>query len=264
MPPKPVALRAVRPNAGFEEAYAKKLCRLIDEMNRSCLYWIGAAYRSEPPEMAQDGSPASNLDRVIRGLVRRWSRRFDEAAKNLAEYFSKGAAERADSQLKRILREAGISVEFRMTRSVNDVVQASIAENVQLIRSIPQQYLTQVQGAVMRSVQSGRDLKSLTDDIQHQYGVTRRRAEFISCDQNNKATSAVHRARQVELGLQAQWLHSGGGKHPRPTHLKAGEDKAIYDPREGWYDPALGKRIWPGTEPNCRCVAKTVLPWRAT
>ena len=31
MPPKPVALRAVRPNAGFEEAYAKKLCRLIDD-----------------------------------------------------------------------------------------------------------------------------------------------------------------------------------------------------------------------------------------
>jgi uncharacterized protein with gpF-like domain len=72
----------------------------------------------------------------------------------------------------------------------------------------------------MRSVQSGRDLVQLTKDMQEQFGVTHRRAAFIARDQNNNATAAMTRARQDELRLnEAIWVHSGAGKHPRPTHV---------------------------------------------
>ncbi len=256
------ALRAVRPSAGFEKAYAEKLTRLVAEMSRSCIYWISAAYRADPPEMAQDESPARRMDRVMKGLSRRWLKRFDEASKELADWFARGAANRTDAQMSAILRDAGFSVKFSMTRTVNDVVRASIAENVQLIRNIPQQYLTQIQGAVMRSVSAGRDLQSLVKDLEGQHGITRRRAERIALDQNNKATAVIQDARRAEIGItEAEWLHSGGGKHPRHSHKDIMSGKT-YDVARGMWDPEVKEFIRPGQLVGCRCVSRSIMPWR--
>lgn len=257
---RPKILRPVHPNVGIEASYRRKLEKLIDEMHRSLSYWLLAAYRANPPEMAQDDSPAASIRRVLSRLSYRWRRRFNTAADELAKHFATQAAQRSTASLEAILRKGGFSVKFRTSRAVNDILQATVAENVALIRSIPQQHLTAVEGHVMRSVQAGRDLKSLSDALQEQFGVTKRRAGLISLDQNNKCTAAIQRARQIELGLEtAQWLHSGGGRHPRPTHVKAGRDRVIYNVREGWWDPAIQKFIWPGTEIGCRCTSRSIV-----
>lgn len=261
MAKKPKTLAPVHPNAGLEIAYQRKLEALVDEMARSVIYWISAAYRANEPEMAQDESSAAALTKAMRRLGSKWQRQFDIAAEELARWFAQAAANRSDAALRSILKKSGFTVQFRMTRAQNDVLQATIAENVALIKSIPQQYLTQVEGLVMRSVQAGRDIGALREEIQHQFGVTRRRAAFIARDQNNKASSMLSRVRYTELGItQARWVHSAGGRHPRPTHVQAGRDGVIYSVSEGWLDPAINKRIWPGTEPSCRCIARPVLP----
>ena len=54
-------------------------------------------------------------------------------------------------------------------------------------------------------------------------------------------------------------MHSGGGKHPRPTHLKAGREQKRYDVTKGWFDPEVDKFILPGELPNCRCVSRAVV-----
>lgn len=247
---------------GIEIAYRKALQDMLEQMHASVTYWLRAAYRQNEPEaLAHDELPATALRRAIRQLMRRWQSRFDEAAPALAAYFSQAASKRTQLALQKILRDGGFSVRTVHSRAVQDVLQATTQANVELIKSIPQQYLGSVQGAVMRSVQTGRDLSTLTDELQRAYGVTRRRAAFIAKDQNNKASASINRARQLDLGItQAVWLHSGGGKVPRPTHVKAGRDKVRFDVAKGWYDPALKKYIFPGTEPNCRCVSRAVVP----
>lgn len=275
----PKTLRPVLPNAGVEAEYKKKLDALIREMHCSLIYWLSAAYKANKPEIAQDAppgpdaggyepqpepkrqSPATAMRDRMRRLTRQWQARFDKAAPELAKHFATAAAQRSDASMKSILKKAGFTVEFKLSRAVNDVLQATVAENVSLIKSIAAHHLTQVEGAVMRSVQTGRDLSALTDELEQQYGVTRRRAARISLDQNNKATANIARVRQVELGItEAIWVHSGGGKEPRPTHLKAGRDRQRYNIREGWFDPAVGKYILPGELVNCRCVARSVVP----
>lgn len=270
-------LRPVRPNAGVEADYRRKLDALIAEMNRSLVYWLTAAYRQNEPELAQDAppppdaggydpkpeprreSPAVAMRRRMRRLARQWQTRFDEAAPELAKYFATAAANRSDAALKGILKKAGFAVEFKMTRPMNDVLQATIGENVSLIRSIASQHLTQVEGIVLRSVQQGRDLGGLTKALEEQFGVTRRRAALIARTQNDMATAAIQRVRQTELGItEAIWLHSAGGREPRPTHVANSGKK--YTIADGWVDPAVGKAIWPGTEINCRCVARPVVP----
>jgi hypothetical protein len=254
-------LRPVLPNAGLRMLYQRRLEALIREMNDSVIYWVRASYRANEPKvaiLAADELPSQALLRAVKVLSKRWLKRFDAAAPKLAEWFATAAKDRSDAVLRKILREGGFSVKWKMTQSMKDVMAATVGEQVGLIRSIPQQYFTQIEGMVMRSVTIGRDVGGLAKDIEKQYGVTRRRAQFIAQDQNNKASATMVRTRHLELGLTlAVWRHSGGGKEPRPTHV-ANSGKT-YSISEGWFDPAVGKYIQPGELPRCRCYARPVV-----
>lgn len=224
------------------------------------MYWLSSVYRANQPRIAADETPADALRRAMRDMASRWLKRFDEASAKLAEWFGQAVQNRSSAALKKILRDGGISVEFKMTPAMRDVLDATVNQNVALIKSISQQYLGQVEGAVMRSVQTGRDLAALSKELEARFSVTKRRAAFIARDQNNKATASLSRARQLELGLdEAIWVHSGGGKHPRKSHQKAGRERTRFPIAEGWFDPEVGRKIIPGELINCRCVSKAVI-----
>lgn len=255
-------LRPVVPSYPIEQRYRRRLRALIDEMAKSVLYWTRAAWRSSPPVLAQDETPAQTIQRAIRRFSRRWIRRFDDMAQRIADAFERETRQHATRTMQSIMREAGFTVKFVMTPAMRDVAEATIQANVALIRSIPQKYLTEVEGIVMRGVQRGGDLEQISKDLQKQYGVTRRRADLIARDQNRKATAAFAQARQLECGLtEAVWVHSHAGKTPRPTHVKAGREKVRFKIAEGWYDPdpRVRKRILPGELISCRCLAKPIV-----
>ncbi len=253
-------LRPVHPNAGIAAIYRKKLRALILEMQASYDHFLKAQYRRTPPAMAQDDSPAKALERELRRLGVQWRKKFEAAAPALAAWFAKSVSRRSDAALRQILKEAGISVEFQMSRAMRDILNATIADNVALIRSIPQEYHTQIQGTVMRSVQAGRDLGTLSKDLQARYGITERRAALIARTQNNMATSAMQHARQTELGIEeAIWMHSHAGVTPRRTHLA--NDGKRYNVKTGWYDddPKVRRFIWPSQLINCKCQSKPIV-----
>src|SRR5260221_7217229 len=115
-------LRPIHANVGIEVAYRKVLRDLIDEMDRSIQYWLAAAWRKNEPVLSQDGVklsydevPATGLQRALRKLMRRWQRRFDRIAEDLARYFAKSVSARSDRALEAILRKGGMSVKFKLT-----------------------------------------------------------------------------------------------------------------------------------------------------
>jgi len=256
---RPIRLRPVRPNAGLTAAYQRRLDAEIDRMAAHVIAAIQTCYIRKPPRLAADESPAAALKATLAALARDWTARFDALAQGAGRKFARDATAAADRSFAAALKHAGFTVDFHLTPAVNDVLQATIAEQVGLIKSISAEYLTQVEGSVMRSVQVGRDLYLLSQELQDHHGVTKRRAAFIARDQNEKSTATITRARQQELGItQAIWLHSFGARHPRPTHLA--NNGKLYDTATGWLDPAINKRIWPGTEINCGCVSRSVIP----
>ncbi|MDI8991391.1 phage head morphogenesis protein, partial [Salmonella enterica subsp. enterica serovar Anatum] len=125
-------------------------------MHNSVLYWLRAEYRKT--DLAQDASPVNLMRGAMQKLARRWQKKFDEMALRLARRFAGDILKNSDASLSTALRDAGFTVPFRMTAEMNTALQASITENVNLIRSIPQQHLTQVETLVMQSVSRGRDL----------------------------------------------------------------------------------------------------------
>lgn len=256
----PKTARAVHANRGVEAKYRKQLKRMVAEMTASVEYWLAAAYRKDPPRMlalAADATPAQRIRKALDALAKRWIKRFEDYAPILAEAYLDGAFKASDSAFRAALKEAGWAVDFKMTPAMRDAFDAALAENVGLIKSIPQQYLTQVEGEVMRSYAAGRDLETMTKALKQLYPAASHRAELIARDQSNKANATVNRARQLELGItEGIWMHSHAGKTPRPDHVAANGKQ--FKIAEGCL--ISGKYILPGEEVNCRCTWRPVLP----
>lgn len=257
--PKTIRLKPTKPNAGVQAAYYRELKSLIDAMSKSVSFWISAEYRQNPPAMAQDATPATVLRAAMRKLSQRWQKQFDDVANRAANRFAQATQDAQDMSLNKQLRDAGFSVKFQQTDDMRDAFSSVVGENVSLIKSIPAKYLTDVEGDIMRSVQAGRDLRALQDDLMKRYDMTKKRAAFISRDQNNKATAVMTKARRLSIGItEAEWVHSGGGVHPRPSHVKAGAERKRYDVRKGCLID--GEYIMPGQLPNCRCTSRAIIP----
>ena len=255
-----IVVAGVRANEGVRLAMTRELDALVARMQADVERRLLGCYEDNPPRIAQDGQPpAVILASLMRALTRKWLRTFDDRAPAIAERYTRIMQGHADRTFAARLRAQGLVVKFQMTPTVRDVLQASIGEQVALIKSIGSEYLSDVAGLVMRSASQGRALGFLQDELQRRYGITQRRAAFIARDQNNKATATINRSRQAELGVkEALWMHSHGGRHPRPSHVK--NDGKRYDIAKGWYDPDAQEWVWPGTLPNCRCFSKTVIP----
>lgn len=239
----------------------------IDMMHKETVRVISTIYEDNPPAiLGQDQSTPAELIAAMRKLGRQWEKRFEDLGKTFGRKTTKESAAYADRAFKNSLSKAGFTIEFKQTKEVAETLTAQIAENVALIKSIPQEYHTQVEGLVMRSVTQGRKLSELKAELQKRYGITSRKATTIARDQNNKATAGMVRVRQTALGItQARWLHSAGARHPRPEHVafSAGTHKGAvpgpyYDVKKGAF--LEGKWVWPGTEINCGCVSVSVIP----
>lgn len=256
----PGTIPPIRPNAGTAASYQTRLLKSVRAMQKSVIYWLAATYKANPPALAQDAKlPSKELKRTIKRLRKQWLKHFDDLAPWLAEYYAKEAEERVRSQLKSALVKHKFAFEFKMTRAMRDVMEATISEQVGLIKSIPEQYFTQIEGSVMRAVAKGGDLATLSRDLQKNYGVTKKRAALIANDQYSKANATLVRARQLEIGIKkAIWVHSHAGKVPRPKHLAF--SGKTYDIEKGAPIGDKGQMTWPGFEINCRCVARSVVP----
>lgn len=254
-----VTLRPLHSNAGVEAWYRERLQKLARAMAIDILRRIKHRYRPVSARIGMDDDPVVVLRTVMRLWGKRWQKRFDDMAKDIAAMFAERSQEHLEAAFRKRLKEAGFTVRFRPSERMTSALRAVIAENVNLIRSIPQQFLKDVQSAVWTSAMRGGSMHELSKEIRSRYGVTYRRAAIISRDQSNKARAVMEEARRSELGIEtAIWVHSHAGKQPRPTHVAM--HGKTYRIAEGMWDPAVQKFVWPGTEINCRCTSRAVMP----
>lgn len=268
--------KPTRPSQAVRAAYAKRLQSRLDEMRASLLWWLGAEYKRQQSKIAaydampfwrkalrmiaRDASPANAMLAALRRRMRQWIRHFGDAAAEDAKWFASRALGQSSAGVAAGIKGAtGIAVRFKSTRAMQNAMASIVAENASLITSLPQRLGVDLEGLIMRSVRSGRDLAQLTDDVESRFDVARNRAAFIAEDQNNKATEALTRVRYQELGItRVEWVHVSRSIQARKTHEDM--DGRPFMLSEGLYDPAVGRKIRPGELPRCRCQYAPLLP----
>jgi SPP1 gp7 family putative phage head morphogenesis protein len=254
----------LNPNAAAMLRYQRELETLVREMvatyEREIRKFLRKPVASE--YFAADESVSSQAKILMTELAKRFSNLFGIKAKKLAEGMIDQASVSSAWSLKSSLKDmtGGLTLKTDiLTGELRNVLKASIAENVSLIKSIPEQYHKQVEGAVMRSITSAQGGEQLIPFLRKYRGITERRARNIANDQWVKAYSSINRVRMQKLGIRNyEWLHSGGSMHPRRIHVS-------YSGRIfSWDNPPLldrktGARAHPGEAIFCRCRAIPVL-----
>lgn len=214
---------------------------------------------------AADGSGPSaaqaDLFAELKRLRKYWQDYFDDFAEKVAAHSIDAMFRDNTTAWNGKLKRAGFDIKLQLTPTQKTLLKTKVAENVALIKTIPQQYHGRVEGSVMRSFVAGRDLKTLSDELHACGTITRRRAAFIAHDQANKAASQMNAARQGELGIiEAVWIHSSAGKEPRRSHQKAGRERWVFDPAKGIdFGDGFGF-VRPGEAIGCRCSSRSIIP----
>jgi SPP1 gp7 family putative phage head morphogenesis protein len=242
-----------------EARYAAALHRLVDAMVAESHRELDRVWAAHGPAVTSgmDASLASQSRILMNGMAQRFQAFFDKLAPGLAKRTAEQIAQHSQTTLHASLKEVsgGLSLKTSVIDGrVLEVTKAATAANIALIKSIPQKYFTDLQGAVMRSIQSEQGTKTVLDAVTATGEVAKKRATLIATDQTRKVTTAVNSARLKNLGVRKfEWLHSSGGRTPRPLHLHTlnGQIFDLHNPPV--IDDKTGERGLPGQLINCRC-----------
>lgn len=257
---KPDLLRgtALNPNIASADRYYQKLEKLVVQMSSEYTKAIEALFDTKHAKeyFAQDITIAAQAKILTNALTKKFDDLFAAVSKPLAEQMASEADKTSSASLHMSLKQlsGGLSLPTTTLQGpLMDVLNATVTENVGLIKSIASQYLDGVQGAVMRSITSGNGLQDLVPFLEKHEGITKRRARFIAYDQTRKAFNNLNKGRMQAVGLKEyEWLHSGGSKQPRHDHIEmSGNVYRFDDPPV--IDKKTGERGIPGQLPGCRC-----------
>jgi len=260
--PKVNTVRAVHPNEGLRAAYHADLEALLAEAHTDLTLSLSAAVMASMGRdraLALDVAKPAKIEATLAAWGKKWKFRFDKLAIEIARKFAAKNFKFTEDAMRNALAQAGFTVRFKPSKASIAAYKGTVAENVALIKSIPEQYLTGVQSAVWSSVNRGADMASLSKALQRNYGATQKRAALISRDQNAKAKATIENVRRQELGItQAIWQHSAGGKEPRPSHVAM--NGKVFDLKRGMWDPDEQEWVLPGQLINCRCTSRAIIP----
>jgi len=242
-----------------ESRYRSELERAISLMLAETSKGVAQVWRANAPAVTSgmDASLASQARILTNAMSRKFQAFFDKLAPGLAKRMAAQVAGASKAGLHSSLKEAsgGLSLQTSVIDGrIAEITKASVAENVALIKSIPQKYFTDLQGAVMRSIQKGDGLQTVLEAVTKTGEVTKRRATLIATDQTRKLTTSVNAARMQNLGIRKfEWLHSAGGKEPRPLHKNVLNGQIFDLDNPPVIDENTGERGLPGQLINCRC-----------
>lgn len=137
-----------------------------------------------------------------------------------------------------------------------EVMRAQLAQQVDLITSMPRDAAERVQRLTMQALEDSGRAASLVEEIQRTGKVVEARARLIARTEVGRTQSLLTEARAVHIGSEGYIWRTAKDTDVRPSH-KAMQGKFV-----AWIDPPTldGMTGHAGALPNCRCYADVVIP----
>jgi SPP1 gp7 family putative phage head morphogenesis protein len=296
---KPEVLRGsvLSPSAKAQEWFTDQLVKLTESMTRDVQRDVLALFQSPAAQVLDEddlyeriaaeererkprsikkttGSIVSQSRIHLNRLWMKWQKLFDEKASALAKKMVAKMIRSSEEMLRGSLKKAtGTAIPTDALRSpaLREIVKGSVEEAAGLIRRIPTDYLNKMRNTVMRSITQGAGAPNLFEQLEQEadkHAITTKNWAYNTArDQINKVYSNINRDRMKAAGIKKfEWIHSGGGSHPRPLHVAMSGN--IYDMDD---PPVIQKangntpeiKGLPGYLPNCRCKARPIIDFDA-
>lgn len=261
--------KALRGGVTAGARYAKDLDRITLQMIRETEREIRKLLRSDTSRQffAMDASIASQARMLVDRITKKYNKLFAEKARTYTDRMVTDVDRESRTTLGESLNQlsGGLSIKTDiLTGELNEVVKATVAENTALIKTVPEEYLGQVRGAMMRSITQPATaglkgvIEQINDVLDTRARQIRNKAKNVALDQTRKFYNNLNRGRMEAVGLKKfEWVHSGGGQKPRKLHQEVLNGQIFSFDDLPVIDEKTGERGIPGQAINCRC---TMLP----
>lgn len=281
---KPREPDPVRPSQDAESFYRGQLRALVRNMSQQ-LYAVlrPELTRLKPQYIGDSLVTLDGWTDDILSVIRRVSsifatNLFDQQARRVAAgTISRAEADNAEDFRKSVNRAVGVDFSLiTKPKGMVDYLEASTAENVNLIKSIPQEYFQRVETIVLGGMKSGLAPTAIAKQIQEQTGISARRAMLIARDQVSQLNSDLTRQRQTAAGIEFYRVETANdqrvsgdpnGKYPNAKISCYGIAKQDIGYGPGVYKVSEGAtwrgvtNLHPGKHhPLCRCVGISLIP----
>lgn len=256
--------KALQTSASIEQKYHKELDILTRRMVLTTQREIERLFSSSlaGDVFAQDASLSSQARILLNRLSVRFNRAFSDKASELIGRMLSRASRESKVQLGASLKQisGGLTIKVAdMPADLKEQLTAITNANVDLIKSIPEQYLFKVKQSVMHSITSADGgLKSLIPQLESISGHTYKRVKQIALDQTRKAYQGMNIERAKAAGVKKGiWVHTGGSKEPRSKHVKF--NGQVFELAKGAPIGENGEYVMPSEEYYCRCTFIPIL-----
>lgn len=252
----------------IERAYAAEIARFVKaaaevvrrEIEPNIERWTAEVQAETRIDgLRTDAGAAARIAALIRQVANRLLAAIRPTVLDeLAERFAKRTNEWSKQETNRQVRAAlGVDV-FGAEPNLAPLADAFTAENVALIRTVPQRYLENVEGVVLRGVTSGTLPRDIAKQLAETEGVAERRAALIARDQVGKFYGKLNEVRQRKLGGETYFWRTVNDNRVRPEHEERDGVEYAWTPEDA---KRLGVEYLPpeeqpGQPPACRCLAE--------
>lgn len=133
-----------------------------------------------------------------------------------------------------------------------DMLEKWVSDNVELIKSIPNQSLVKMKEMVYQNYMKGSTTTDIVKGIQRQYGMSKRHAKLIARDQTAKLNADITESQQRDAGVSRYKWSGVMDQRERRSHREL-EGRII-----SWDNPPNvggGRCCHPGKDYQCRCCA---------
>ena len=199
--------RALRPSRKNELWYHDELSALVRHLDTTARAEMHGLKGIWPA--VHDAQP---VDEVIHRIAKKFGG-IDAVAERLAHAASLRNKGAADARAIEVIRRAvGVDITGALSGQgrIAEAMRRATAWNVQLIKSIPEEYLGKLGAAVGEAWEQGRRWEDIAAVLDHVGDVTESRVEIIARDQTAKMNSAFSRVRMLDVGVaHYEWMTAG-------------------------------------------------------
>lgn len=204
------APKPVMPSQEAERYYSGQLRGMVRLMAEELVKALEPELKRLKRDYIADAKPTmdgwtDDILAAIRGVSRRFSSSLFEfqIQRVAASTISRADADNAEDFRKSVNQAVGVDFQLiTRPKGMQDYLEASTAENVNLIKSIPDEYFKNVETIVLGGMKDGLAPTAIAKQIQEQTGVSARRAKLIARDQVSQLNSDLTRQRQASAGIE--------------------------------------------------------------
>jgi SPP1 gp7 family putative phage head morphogenesis protein len=167
------------------------------------------------------------------------------------------------TSMSKSLKELAGSIAIKPSETsgnLNLKIKAKVDSIIDNAKSITDDIVSDTKNTLLNAVANGVDLDTASEQIAKINNRAVSDIEKASNDFGRYVNTAINEDRMKKAGVtKFMWLHSAGGKVPRPLHIDElnGNIYSLDDPPI--IDEKTGIRGLPGTIYNCRCVMVPII-----